>query len=190
MDTLRDYFSLSRTFSMSNFILGPLRSRDRESTVVQLAKSQKKQCGGVYFWLHSTEFWMPIQQKHSPTVLLYAGRDHTHTPSWLSFSAICWMWWQAAFAISTTRSHMKLPSQSWKKIYFRSLNLLNSPCKVIFTIKKLKTCLPSLKPTVEYFAKSGRRAVILSYENSSSGPLGKHFNDCQIKLTMDCVSIL
>ena len=38
----------------------------------QPAKLQKKQCGGVYFSVYGTAFLMPIQQKLSPSVLLFS----------------------------------------------------------------------------------------------------------------------
>ena len=37
----------------------------------------------------------------------------------------------------------------------QSLKKINAPCKVIFTLKKLKNCLPSLKPFVDDSLKSG-----------------------------------
>ena len=37
----------------------------------QPAKLQKKQCGGVYFWLYGIAYWTPIQQKLPPPVLLF-----------------------------------------------------------------------------------------------------------------------
>ena len=54
---------------------------ERESSSLfqasQPEESQKKQCGGVYFWLYSIAYWMPIQQKLTPPVLL--------------FSVFCWL---------------------------------------------------------------------------------------------------
>ena len=46
----------------------------RDSTVqhFQIAKLQKKQCRGVYFWLYGIAYWMPIQQKLPPPVLLFS----------------------------------------------------------------------------------------------------------------------
>ena len=38
----------------------------------QPAKLQEKQCGGVYFWLFGIAYWMPIQQKLPPPVLLFS----------------------------------------------------------------------------------------------------------------------
>ena len=35
-------------------------------------KFAKKQCGEVYFWLYVTAYWMPIQQKLTPPVLLFS----------------------------------------------------------------------------------------------------------------------
>jgi len=37
----------------------------------------------------------------------------------------------------------------------QSLRKMNAPCKIVFTIKKLKTFLPSLKASVEKSFKSG-----------------------------------
>ena len=38
----------------------------------QLAKLQKKQCGGVYFCVYGTAFSMPFQQKLPPPVLHFS----------------------------------------------------------------------------------------------------------------------
>ena len=38
----------------------------------QPEKLQKKQCGGVYFWLYSIVYRMPIQQKLTPPGLLFS----------------------------------------------------------------------------------------------------------------------
>ena len=40
--------------------------------IEKLVKLQKKQCGGVYFWLYGIAYWMPIQQKLPPPVLLFS----------------------------------------------------------------------------------------------------------------------
>ena len=43
------------------------------SSLSQPAKLQKKQqCEGVYFWLYDIAYWMPIQQKLPPPVLLFS----------------------------------------------------------------------------------------------------------------------
>ena len=39
----------------------------------QPAKLQKKQRGGVYFWLYGIAYWMLIQQKLPPPVLLFSN---------------------------------------------------------------------------------------------------------------------
>ena len=38
-------------------------------------KLQKKQCGGVYFWLYGIVYQMPIQQKLPPPVLFFIDFD-------------------------------------------------------------------------------------------------------------------
>ena len=35
-------------------------------------KSEKKQCGGVYFWLQNIAFWMLIEQQLTPPLLLFS----------------------------------------------------------------------------------------------------------------------
>ena len=90
-----------------------------------------------------------------------------------------------------------------------SLKKLKVPCKVIFTLKKLKMDLPSLKPPVEKFFKShvvykiycprcqscyvgqtSRHTITRLKEHRRSGPVGTHFKECGVELSMDNVSIL
>ena len=91
----------------------------------------------------------------------------------------------------------------------QSLNKLNVPCKIIFTIKKIKSCLPSLKPQIEkcfksrvvykiscsrcdacYVGQTIRHLITRIKEHRPSGPVGKHFKECKCKITMENVSIL
>ena len=91
----------------------------------------------------------------------------------------------------------------------QSLRKLTNQCKVIFTIKKLKSSLPTLKPTVENCFKSGvvykilctrcdscyvgqtsRHLISRIKEHKSTRPVGMHFKDCGRELTMENVEIL
>ena len=91
----------------------------------------------------------------------------------------------------------------------QSLRKLTNQCKVIFTIKKLKSSLPTLKPTVENCFKSGvvykilctrcdscyvgqtsRHLISRIKEHKSTRPVGMHFKDCDRELTMENVEIL
>ena len=90
------------------------------------------------------------------------------------------------------------------KDFVRSLHRINAPCNVIMTLRKLKTVLPSLKPSVEKFHKSG---VIYKldcpccnacYVGQTSwhlltrfkehcnrkGPVKSHLLNCKTKLTL------
>ena len=61
------------------------------SKPTQPANLQKKQCGGVYFWLNGIAYWMPIQLKFTSPVLLFsdfAGWEDKKSSS--SSSIICW----------------------------------------------------------------------------------------------------
>ena len=42
-----------------------------QQVISTLLGYQKKQSGGVYFWLYSVTYWMPIQQKLPPPELLF-----------------------------------------------------------------------------------------------------------------------
>ena len=92
----------------------------------------------------------------------------------------------------------------------RSLQRVNAPCKIISTIRKLKTVLPSLKPPVEKSMKSGlvyqitcsrcqscyvgqtvRHLLTRLKEHKRAGtPVGNHFRNCDTSLTIDDVKII
>ena len=91
----------------------------------------------------------------------------------------------------------------------QSLMKLKAPCKIIFMLKKLKSCLPSLKPQVEKSFKSGvvyqikcsrcsacyvgqttRHLIYRIKEHRRNGPVANHMKACNLELTMDNVSIL
>ena len=94
--------------------------------------------------------------------------------------------------------------------YARSLHRINAPCNVIMTLRKLKTVLPSLKPSVEKFHKSGvvykldcpccnacyvgqtSRHLLTRFKEhcNRKGPVKSHFLNCKTKLTTENVSIL
>ena len=94
--------------------------------------------------------------------------------------------------------------------YARALHRINAPCRIVFTLRKLKTIMPSLKPPVEKMLKSG---VVYQLEcprcNScyvgqtsrhlqsrfrehinNSGPVKHHLTKCDAKLSEENVSIL
>ncbi|XP_057290128.1 uncharacterized protein LOC130612790 [Hydractinia symbiolongicarpus] len=90
-----------------------------------------------------------------------------------------------------------------------SMRKLNIPCKIIFTLKKLKSSLPPLKPVIEkclksclvykikcprcnscYVGQTSRHLIKRLKEHKRTGPVGKHFDDCNNLLTMENVSIL
>ena len=90
-----------------------------------------------------------------------------------------------------------------------SLKRINAPSKIIFTIRKLKSVLPSLKPKVDeplksrvvyhivclsceacYVGQTSRHLITRIKEHASSKPVGAHFDGCNIKLSMENVSIL
>ena len=68
------------SIAVSDFVVKSLDWNNFESvahvwvyfTIQQPAKLQKKQCGRVYFWLYGIAYWMPIQQKLPPPVLLFS----------------------------------------------------------------------------------------------------------------------
>ena len=91
----------------------------------------------------------------------------------------------------------------------QSLLRINAPCKVVFTIRKLKTKLPSLKPKVQDCFKSGsvykiecprcnscyvgqtsRHVITRIKEHIKNGPVGNHFSQCNCQLSMYNVSLL
>ena len=86
-----------------------------------------------------------------------------------------------------------------------SLKKLDAPCKVIFTLRKLKTCLPSLNPradTKEVYKIECRRCNTSYVGQTSphllcrvrkhkrkSSPVGNHFTSCNKELSMKNVKI-
>ena len=89
-----------------------------------------------------------------------------------------------------------------------SLRKIKAPCKMIKTIKKLKTVLPSLKTPIEkalkskvvyqincsrceacYVGQTSRHLATRIKEHQKSGPVGSHMKSCNTSLTMDNVSI-
>ena len=93
--------------------------------------------------------------------------------------------------------------------YARALHKINAPCRIIFTLRKLKTILPSLKPPVQKLFKSGvvykiecsrcnscyvgqtsRHLQTRFKEHLSSGPVQQHFEDCDMDLSEEHISIL
>ena len=94
--------------------------------------------------------------------------------------------------------------------FAQSLRRIGAPCKVVFTIRKLKTVLPSLKPPVTKCLKSGlvykiqcsrcmscyvgqtTRHLITRFKEHlyESKPVGKHMKSCNYDVTIDDVTIL
>ena len=92
----------------------------------------------------------------------------------------------------------------------QSLHKCQAPCSVVMTLRKLKTVTPSLKPPVDKLLKSrvvykitcprcdacyvGQTSRHLktrfSEHKNNSGPVKKHFAQCDIPLTTECVTIL
>ena len=91
-----------------------------------------------------------------------------------------------------------------------ALKKIQTPCKVIFTLKKLKTVLPSLKPKVDvslrsrvvykvicpcctacYVGQTTRHLLCRIREHRRlSTPVGAHIRACNVQLTMSDVSII
>ena len=94
--------------------------------------------------------------------------------------------------------------------YARALHKINAPCRIVMTLRKLKTVLPSLKPPVEKMLKSGvvyhitcpRCQACYVGQTSrhlqtrftehvrDSGPMKRHLSQCNIKATSDNVIML
>ena len=92
----------------------------------------------------------------------------------------------------------------------RSLHKCQAPCKVVMTLRKLKTVTPALKPSVDKFLKSkvvykitcprcnacyvGQTSRHLktrfSEHKNNAGPVKTHFAQCEATVTEDCVVIL
>ena len=95
--------------------------------------------------------------------------------------------------------------------FSNSLKRINAPCKVVFTMKKLKTLLPTLKPKVDislksrvvykitcprcnscYVGQTVRHLLSRFREHKGkSSPVGIHFHGvCDVALSFNDVSIL
>ena len=92
----------------------------------------------------------------------------------------------------------------------KALKKLDVPVKIIFTLRKLKTCLPSLKPKVDvslrskvvykiecpcyqacYVGQTIRHFLCRFREHRrKSSPVGAHFAVCKVALSMNDVTIL
>ena len=92
----------------------------------------------------------------------------------------------------------------------RALKKLDTPCKVIFTLRKLKTVMPSLKAPVDkslrskvvyqiscpccaacYVGQTSRHLLYRIKEHQrQSSPVGAHFRLCNVVVTMDDVKII
>jgi len=94
--------------------------------------------------------------------------------------------------------------------YTRALHKINAPCVIIMTLRKLKTVLPSLKPSVEklmksgvvyqltcprcsacYVGQTGRHMQTRFKEHlQREGPMKSHLTQCNTSLTEEHVEIL
>eukprot|EP00794_Sanderia_malayensis_P010390 gene10390-11471_t len=91
----------------------------------------------------------------------------------------------------------------------RALRKLNAPCKVVFTLKELRSLLPSLKPEIEKSHKSGvvykitcprcnacyvgqtsRHLQCRIKEHERNVPVSNHLKNCDCELSMENVLIL
>ena len=94
--------------------------------------------------------------------------------------------------------------------FAKQLHNCEAPCRVIMTLRKLKTVMPSLKPPVEkalrsgvvyqiscprckacYVGQTGRHLTTRFKEHQSKkGPVKTHFSECGVPLELDMVEIL
>ena len=93
--------------------------------------------------------------------------------------------------------------------YARALHKIKAPCHIVFTIRKLRTILPSLKPRVEKMYKSGvvykincprcsscyvgqtsRHLQTRVKEHLTNGPVKQHLSECGTKSTEEDITIL
>ena len=93
--------------------------------------------------------------------------------------------------------------------YARALHKINAPCRIVMTLRKLKTVLPSLKPPVDKMIKSNvvyniscprcqscyvgqtRRQLQRRFiEHVQKGPVKEHMAVCQVDLTNNDIDIL
>ena len=112
-------------------------------------------------------------------------------------------------AIETKRIFLQYRGKVSEK-FEKSLISCKAPCKVIFTLRKLRAVLPALKAPIEMPLKSGvvykiscprcnscyvgqtSRHLLnrIREHNRKSSPVGNHFVQCNVSLTMEYVSIL
>ena len=93
--------------------------------------------------------------------------------------------------------------------YARSLHKINAPCRVVMTLRKLKTVLPSLKPPVERIMKSNvvynitcprcqscyvgqtkRQLQRRFSEHLQKGPVKLHMEEWHVDLNSNDITIL
>ena len=94
--------------------------------------------------------------------------------------------------------------------YARALHKCKAPCTIVMTLRKLKTVLPSLKPRVEKYLRSGvvyqincpvcsdcyvgqtvRRTLTRFKEHcATNSPVSRHFKRCNAKPTFECLKII
>ena len=94
--------------------------------------------------------------------------------------------------------------------YAHALHKIQAPCVIVMTLRKLKTVLPSLKPSVEKLMKSGviyqltcprcsacyvgqtSRHMITRFKEHTqrSGPMKSHLSQCNTHLTDEHIDIL
>ena len=94
--------------------------------------------------------------------------------------------------------------------YARALHNIQAPCKVIMTLRKLKTVLPSLKPPVEwsfrsdviyqitcprcqvrYVGQTDRHIITRFKEHGNRvSPVANHFAECNVSVETDHIEIL
>ena len=111
--------------------------------------------------------------------------------------------------LKDTRKSLSLFLNYRGKVSENSARVLQASCRIIFTFRKLKTILPSLKPPVQKLFKSGnlyktecsrcnssyvgqtsRHLQTRFKEHLSSGPVQQHFEDCDMDLSEEHISIL
>ena len=93
--------------------------------------------------------------------------------------------------------------------YARAIHKCKAPCTIVMTLRKLKTVLPSLKPSVEKMFKSGvvykimcprckacyvgqtsRHLQSRFKEHKRGGPVKIHLNECNVNINEENVDIL
>ena len=94
--------------------------------------------------------------------------------------------------------------------YARALHKCEAPCKIVMTLRKLKTTMPSLKPQVDRELRSGtvyriqcpscqacyvgqtRRHILTRYKEYTrpSAPVRQHFDTCGVSLSFDHMEVL